>query len=202
MQDQPDSPQEPDLQGEATRLLASLCEGDQPSQERLLELVYEELRRAAASALRRENAGHTLQATALVNEAWMRLIGQSQVEWQGHDHFLAVAATAMRRVLVDHARSKKRDKRGGGAQREDLHSGIVDFSHDLDERLDVLTLHEGLEKLQEHSERAARVVELRFFAGMPEDQVARTLGVARPTVTRDWAAARAWLSDWMSKGDS
>ncbi len=199
VQDQDPEESERAAPSEATLLLSSLAKGDRPAQDRLLELVYEELRRMAGSALRKERADHTLQATALVNEAWMKLVDQENVDWQGRGHFLAVASMAMRRVLVDHARTKKRLKRGGGMQREELHSAIEDLQGGLDQRLDILDLHEGLEALAEHSERAAKVVELRFFGGVSESQAAEILGVSRPTVTRDWRAAHAWLTQWMSR---
>ncbi|MEZ5975432.1 MAG: sigma-70 family RNA polymerase sigma factor [Planctomycetota bacterium] len=194
------TPPDPDpAQGEATRLLDALSSGDKPAQGKLLELVYDQLRKLAGAALRSERIEHTLQPTALVHEAWLRLIGQTQVNWQGRDHFLAVAAIAMRRVLVDYARARQRAKRGGGAPLEDLNSGLADLSEDLDRRLDVLALHEGLERLAQHSERASRVVELRFFAGLSEDDTARILGVTRATVTRDWRAARAWLQNHLDE---
>ena len=199
MQDHPpQDPPGPDP-SEATLLLASLSQGDRPAQDRLLELVYAELRRMAGAALRKERSDHTLQPTALVNEAWMKLVDQDKVDWQGQGHFLAVASIAMRRVLVDHARTKQRLKRGGGVQREELHSAIEDHGQDLELRLDLLDLHEGLEALAEHSERAARVVELRFFGGVSESQAAEILGVSRPTVTRDWRAAQAWLTQRMNQ---
>ena len=183
--------------GDATLFLQALAGGDQGASAPLLELVYSELRRQATTVLRREREGHTLQPTALVHEAWMRLVDQDQVEWQNRAHFLGVASLAMRRVVVDHARARRRAKRGGGARREPLHTAIVDPESQRGEELDVLALNEGLEVLAEHSERAAKVVELRFFAGLTEDEAARVLGVARPTVTRDWRAARAWLSNWL-----
>jgi len=185
--------------GEVTRYLESLSAGDSGASDRVLEAVYAELRGLADAHLRGERAGHTLQPTALVHEAWMKLVDQSRVQWEGKAHFLGVAALAMRRVLVDHARARKRDKRGGGAEREPLQTDLPDSFH-VD--LDLLTLDEGLKELERHSERAARVVELRFFAGLSEDETARVLGVARPTVTRDWRAARAWLSDWMARGEA
>jgi RNA polymerase sigma factor (TIGR02999 family) len=182
--------------GEATVLLSAVAEGDAHASDRLLELVYAELRRLAEGALGGERVGHTLQPTALVHEAWLRLVDQES-GWRNRSHFLGVASLAMRRILVDHARARQRDKRGGGAERDPLHSDLVDAGSGLD--LDVLALNEGLEALEAHSQRAARVVELRFFAGLTEEEAAEVLGVTRPTVTRDWRAARAWLSNRMQR---
>ncbi len=167
-----------------------------------MELVYDEMRRLAGTVLRKERDGHTLQPTALVHEAWLRLVDQDQVEWQNRAHFLGIASLAMRRVVVDHARARLRDKRGAGAEREPLQTGIISGDTDLDGRLEVLALNDGLERLAEHSQRAAKVVELRFFGGLTEDEVAKVLDVTRPTVTRDWRAARAWLSNWMAEGEA
>jgi len=164
-------------------------------------VVYAELKDLAASALRGERVGHTLQATALVHEAWLRLVDQSRVAFGSREHFLGTAALAMRRVLVDHARARGREKRGGNARREILDEDLCAERSALDLDLDVLALDQGLEELARHSARAAKVVELRFFAGLSEEETAATLGVARPTVTRDWRAARAWLSDWLRRGE-
>lgn len=185
---------------EVTRLLAALSEGDVEATERLAERLHAELRRLAAANLRGERADHTLQPTALVNEAWIRLIGQDEVTWQNRAHFLGIAAMAMRRVLVEHARRRQRDKRGGGARREPLHTDVPDPSGDGGGRsLDLLALDAGLEQLQAHSARAARVIELRFFAGLTEEESAEVLGVTRATVARDWRAARAWLQAYVEK---
>ncbi|MDF1836723.1 MAG: ECF-type sigma factor [Planctomycetota bacterium] len=181
-------------------MLSSLASGDRPAQERLLELVHQELQGMARAALNRERGDHTLQATALVHEAWMKLVGQDQVNWQGRSHFLGVASIAMRRVLVDHARGKNRLKRGGGMGREELKTSIVDPHSEGASDLDILALHEGLNALAAYSERASRVVELRFFGGVSEPEAAEILGVSRATVTRDWQAAHAWLTNWMDGG--
>ncbi len=180
--------------GEATELLLALGGGRADTSDRLLEVVYVELRNLADAALRGERADHTLQPTALVHEAWLRLVDQQRVDWRGRAHFLGVAAMAMRRVLVDHARARRREKRGGGARREVLATDPGGREPTLGGDLDLLALHEALEALQEHSERAARVVELRFFAGLTEPQVAEVLGLSEATVARDWRAARAWLA--------
>jgi len=166
----------------------------------LLEVAYAELRSLADAYLSRERADHTLQPTALVNEAWMRLADQADTGWEGRSHFLSIAAIAMRRVLVDHARARQREKRGGGAAREALPTEFPS-ELELELELDVLALHEGLEVLKQHSERAARVVELRFFAGLSEEEAAEVLGIARATAKRDWRLARAWLSAWLRRGE-
>lgn len=151
--------------GEVTQFLAALPRGsDARASAPVVNTVYAELRQLADSALRQERADHTLQPTALVHEAWMKLAGQEGFAWKNRSHFLAVASLAMRRILVDHARGGARDKRGGGAARETLDTEFPsDFN--VGNELDLLALDEGLEKLKVHSERAAKVVELRFFAG-------------------------------------
>jgi RNA polymerase sigma factor (TIGR02999 family) len=190
-----------DGRGEVTRLLGALSEGDAEATERVAERVHAELRRLAAACLRGERADHTLQPTALVNEAWMRLVGQDEVSWQNRAHFLGVAALAMRRVLVEHARRRQRDKRGGGARREPLRTDFPDAAGlERGRELDLLALDAGLEQLERHSARAARVIELRFFAGLTEQESATVLGVTRATVARDWRAARAWLARELRKG--
>jgi RNA polymerase sigma factor (TIGR02999 family) len=189
----PDEDASPPAAGEATLILRALSRGDEVASEQLLRIVYGELRNLADAFLRKEREGHTLQPTALIHEAWLRIAGQEE-DWQNRGHFLGVASLAMRRVLVDHARRRAREKRGGGAQREELRT---QFPGDLGPDIDVIDLHEGLEQLAQHSERSAKVVELRFFAGLTEDEVAEVLGVTRATVTRDWRAARAWLSSWL-----
>jgi RNA polymerase sigma factor (TIGR02999 family) len=141
--------------------------------------------------MRGERAGHSLQPTALVNEAYMRLMDARQVRWQDRSHFLAMSATIMRRILVDHARARQYQKRGGGAQRVTLVDGIGGS----DERPhDVVALDDALEALARFDERKSRVVELRFFGGLGVDEIAHVLGVSRDTVMRDWKLAKAWLS--------
>jgi len=181
---------EPDRRAEATRILSALTAGDEAEASALLELVYDELRGLAGGYLRSERADHTLQPTALAHEAWMRLVDQSRVQWQGRAHFLAVAAQAMRRILVDHARSKKRQKRGGAWQRVELDPELVQTA----ESLDLVALDSALEKLKALDARQAQVVELRFFAGLPVKEVAEVLGVSVGTVERDWRFASAWLA--------
>ena len=171
-------------------LLAELQAGDTQAARRLMPLVYDEFREIAARYLRRERGNHTLQPTALVNEAYLRLIDQSRVQWQGKTHFFAVGAQAMRRVLVDHARSRERLKRGGQRARVTLDEAVA-LSPERDE--DVLALDEALEKLAALDDRQARIVELRFFAGLNVEEVAQLLGVSKRTVEGDWTMARAWL---------
>lgn len=175
-------------QEEITRLLSRWREGDQGAFEVLFGVLYGELRQLAQSYVSQEKEGHTLQGTALVHEAYLRLIGQSQVEWQDRGHFFAVAARAMRRILVDHARREKAAKRGGG-EKVLLDTGLVIGAGGPDfEALD-----EALTRLSEMDPRRTKVVELRFFAGMKEEEIAQHLGISPATVRRDWSVARAWL---------
>lgn len=174
--------------GEVTRLLHAIAGGDAAASERLVPLVYEELRSVAAAHLRSEDVGHTLQPTALVHEAYLRLVGQ-QTAMVGRAHFFALAAQAMRRVLVDHARRRNAQRRGGGRRvtLQDDHA-VTD-----EEPIDLLALDAGLEKLARDHERPARTVELRYFGGLSMSQIADVLGVSKVTVKRDWSFARAWL---------
>jgi len=170
------------------------------SAEALLPLVYDDLRQRAAFYLSRERPGHTLQPTALVHEAYLKLVDQTRVSWRGRTHFFAVGARVMRRLLIDHARGRGREKRGGEWQRVTLAESLQpskDAELDLDQ---LLTLESALEKLAELDEREARVVELRFFAGLKVDEVAHLLGVSRRTVEDDWTHARAWLKRELSRG--
>jgi RNA polymerase sigma factor (TIGR02999 family) len=175
-----------------TQLLQSWRQGDKGAGEKLLPLVYAELHRRAAAAMRREDAGHTLQPTALVHEAYMRLVDQRGPDWQNRSQFYGIAAQMMRRVLIDHAREHLAAKRGGGAKRVTL-SG-VDVAADSDEAVEVLALHDALEKLATLDERQAKVVELRYFGGLSIEEAAEALEISPATVKREWATARAWLS--------
>ena len=176
--------------GEVTDLLEQVNRGDDGALDRLAPIVYDELRRLAASYLNRERADHTLQATALVHEAWMRLTNQREASWESRGHFLAIAATAMRRILANHARDRGRLKRGGDAVRVP----IAEALDAADERgVDLAALDEALERLAAPDPRKARVVELRFYAGLTTEQAASALGVSTPTVKRDWDFARTWL---------
>ncbi len=160
------------------------------SADDLIPVVYEELHELAGSFLRRESEDHTLQPTALVNEAFIRLVDKSKIDWQGRTHFFALGAQAMRRILVDHARKKYADKRGGRNKKVQLDEELV-FTAQSDE--DVLMVDDVLEKLKLESPRQAKIVELRFFGGMQMDEIAAAIGVSKRTVEGDWRMVRAWL---------
>ncbi len=162
--------------------------GDRPAAERLIPAVYDELRRLAARYLRGESGGHTLQPTALVHEAYLRLVDQTRAEFHDRDHFVAVAATAMRRILVDHARRRAAAKRDLGGLKADPNQ-----QPGLDLALDFLAIDEALSRLAEQSARQARVVELRYFAGLGVEEVASVLGVSESTIKNDWSDACAYL---------
>jgi RNA polymerase sigma factor (TIGR02999 family) len=175
---------------DVTELLRACRAGERAALERLLPILYDELRDLAARAMARERGDHTLEPTALVHEAWLKLVDQRQQDWNNRSHFLAIAATAMRRILVNHAEAARAQKRGGGRERIEV-TDVTGLGGA--DRLDVLALDEALTKLAAHDERKAKVVELRFFAGLSEEEVALTLGVTTRTVERDWRMARAWL---------
>jgi RNA polymerase sigma-70 factor, ECF subfamily len=179
----------------ATLVLGELSAGDSTAAERLLPLVYDELRALAAGYLRQERPGHTLQPTALVHEAYVRLVGGSQPDWAGRAHFLAVAARAMRRTLVNHALARKAEKRGGGRTMLSLDP---DSAPAPGGEIDASALSEALDRLEALDERKARVVEMRFFGGMTVEESAGVLGVSVSTVEGDWRFARAWLSKEMA----
>lgn len=173
-----------------TLILKRIGESDQHALDELLPLVYEELRKLAASKMAREASGQTLQATALVHEAWLRLGGDNQPTWENRGHFFAAAAEAMRRILIDTARRKNRQRHGGGMERTsweglELAAGMEDQQ--------LLALDEALDHLAVHDPKKAEVVKLRFFAGLTNEQAAQALGISEPTVKRHWAYARAWL---------
>jgi RNA polymerase sigma factor (TIGR02999 family) len=174
-----------------TELLRAWGAGDAGASEELVPLVYAELRRQARRALRRERDGHTLQATALVHEAWLRLDGQHDARWEGRTQFLAVAAQTMRRVLVDHARARRALKRGGGGTQVTL--GDADHAAAARDDVDVLALDDALARLAILDPRKARLVELRYFAGLSIPEAAAALGISLATVGREWAVARMWL---------
>lgn len=180
---------------EITQLLLAWGAGDKSALDRLAPLVYGELHRLARSYLRRERAGHTLQTTALIHEAYLRLIGARQVNLENRAHFFAVAARLMRQILVDFARTRGYQKRGGGAQQIPL-DGTMMISPERDE--DLLALDEALSALAEVDARKAQVVELRFFGGLTEEETAAALKVSLETVKRDWRIARSWLSRKLS----
>lgn len=175
---------------DVTRLLQDWSEGDAEAAERLMPLVYDELRRLARSYLRRERTDHTLQPTALVNEAYLKLIGQTRVNWQNRSHFFGIAAQVMRRVLVDHARAHASEKRGGPQRKLSLDEANVPAGERASE---LLALDEALRNLSEVFPRKGRVVELRFFGGLSVEETAATLGVSDKTVMREWESAKLWL---------
>jgi RNA polymerase sigma factor (TIGR02999 family) len=176
--------------GEVTRLLGDWGNGDRRALDELLPLVYEELRHLANACLRHEREAHTLQSTALVHEAFLRLVNQRNVEWRGRAHFFGIAAQMIRRILVDHARAQRAAKRGGGAVRLELDDSIA-VAHQRD--LDLIALDDALGRLAILDERQSRIVELRFFAGLSVEDAAEVMGISTATVKREWASARAWL---------
>ncbi|MCU0782614.1 MAG: ECF-type sigma factor [Verrucomicrobia bacterium] len=175
---------------ELTVILQRIDQGDPHAANELLPLVYEELRKLAAQKLAHEAPGQTLQATALVHEAWLRLGGDEQPEWQNRAHFFAAAAEAMRRILIDNARRKRALRHGGGAERVDLDG--LDLAASVDDE-QLLALHEALDRLAAHDAVKAELVKLRFFAGLTIEQAAQVMGFSEPTAKRHWAYARAWL---------
>ena len=182
---------------EVTQLLVKLSSGDRSALDELLPLVYDELRRLANRYLRRERSDHTLQATALVNEAYLRLVDQN-VPWQNRAHFFGVAAEMMRRILVDHARSHQAQKRGSGGIKLSLDDAI----NMSDERAtDLIALDDALKALAEFDPQKSRIVELRFFAGLSIEETAKVLGIGTATVIRQWKMAKAWLYHEVSKGN-
>ncbi|MHC4549455.1 MAG: ECF-type sigma factor [Planctomycetota bacterium] len=181
--------------GDVTRILEAVQRGDERAADRLLTAVYAELRGLAARRLAREPPGQTLQATALVHEAYLRLVGDEEADWQNRAHFFAAAAEAMRRILVERARRKARLKHGGGRARQDLDEADLVV---LPVPVDLLALDEALGRLAQEDPVKAELVKLRFFAGLEVAEAARVLGISRATADRHWAYARAWLYDTMS----
>lgn len=181
---------------EVTQLLRGWREGDDKALDALLPLVYKELRRLAHFQLRNERPDHTLQSAALVNEAYLRLIGVTPPQWEGRTHFFAVAAQLMRQILIDYARRHRAAKRGGNAGKVSLEeTAILSAERDVD----VLALDEALRELAKIDARQSRVVELRFFAGLSLEEISQALEIAPATVERDWIAARAWLHRQISR---
>jgi RNA polymerase sigma factor (TIGR02999 family) len=174
-----------------TEVLQEWRAGNRGAAERLFPLVYDELKRSARRALRGERAEHTLQPTDLVNEVCVKMLGQAQVSWQDRAHFLAVAANQMRCVLVDYARARGTVKRGGGIRRVEIQASLEPST--APPAIDVVALSDALDALTEVDPQQARIVELRFFAGLTSAETAEALGISRATVDRDWAMARAWL---------
>jgi RNA polymerase sigma factor (TIGR02999 family) len=179
-----------ELQHEVTRILREWSDGEADAPARLMPLVYEELRRQARNYLEKERNSHTLQPTALVHEAYLRLVDQTRVSWQNRSHFFGMAANMMRRILVDYARAHASEKRGGAAQRlsiDDIHISVEERAASL------VALDEAVEKLAKFDERKAKIVEMRFFGGLTDEEISEILGVSSRTVWRDWRTARLWL---------
>jgi RNA polymerase sigma-70 factor (ECF subfamily) len=181
---------------EVSRLLIDWGNGNQAALDELIPLVYDELRRLAGRYMRREGQDHTLQTSALVNEAYMRLVDQKNVQWQNRAHFFGVAAQLMRRILVDHARSRSRVKRGGGAQMVSL----ADQAGVSKEAEEVIALDDALTNLAEMDLRKSQIVEMKFFGGLTTEEVAEVLKITTRTVEREWRKARAWLNRAITKG--
>jgi len=184
---------------EVTQLLIDWGEGDKAALDKLLPLVDEELRRLASRYMRRENPGHTLQTSALVNEAYLRLVEQKSVHWQNRAHFFGIAAQLMRRILVDHARSHQYAKRGGGAQKVALDEAAMLTQ---ERAAELVALHEALTELSGMDERKGRIVEMKFFGGLTTEEVAEVLRVTPRTIEREWRKAKAWLHHAISKEEA
>jgi len=178
-------------QGDVTALLAAARRGDHESQGRLFDVVYHQLRGMAAAQMRKERPGHTLQPSALVNEAYVRLLGRGDVPWENRAHFFTTAAGTMRRILIDHARAKRAAKRDGALRRVDLDDAPALFADDDADRL--IAVDDALQTLAEWNARQATVVSLKFFAGLSTEEIASALNVSERTIKRDWRMARAWL---------
>lgn len=185
---------------DVTRLLVDWSNGDQAALDKLLPLVNAELRRLARRYMRRESPGHTLQTSALVNEAYLRLIDQKSVQWQNRAHFFGIAAQLMRRILIDHARKAHYAKRGGGALKVSLDEAAPINKVTEARAAELLAVDEALEKLTAMDARKGRIVELRFFGGLTEEETAEALAVSLPTVQREWRAAKAWLHRMLTDG--
>jgi RNA polymerase sigma factor (TIGR02999 family) len=187
------------MPSETTRLLTSVRGGDRRGVDRLFELVYDDLRRLAARYTCSSSPEKSLQPTEVVHEAFLKLVDQRHVDWRGKSHFMAVGAKAMRHILVDHAKSKGRQKRGGGQRRVPLDEVLVVSIHNED---DILAIDEALEELASINAVRAKIVELRFFAGMTVDEVAEVIGVSKRTVEGHWTLAKAWLRRELSESET
>ncbi|MGI8788904.1 MAG: sigma-70 family RNA polymerase sigma factor [Pyrinomonadaceae bacterium] len=174
-----------------TRMLREWSDGNRAALEDLMPLVYDELHRQAARFLSRERVGHTLQATALIHETYLKLIDQREVKWESRTHFYAIAANLMRRILVDYARAKKRNKRGGDFVKITLHEAAL--IADSKRSIDLMALDEALTRLEKIDAQQARIVELRYFGGLSLAETAEALKISRTTVATDWNMAKAWL---------
>jgi len=177
---------------QVTELLAAWSQGDKEALDKLMPLVYDELRRLARQQMRHERAGHTLQTTALVNEAYLRLVNQDRAQWQNRAQFFGVAARLMRRILVDHARSRHRLKRAGDAHRVSLDQAA---KVSQGQATDLLAVHEALKKLETLNERMGRIVELRFFGGLSIEETAEVMNISCGTVMKDWTFAKAFMHE-------
>jgi len=182
-----------------TEMLHQWSHGRAEVMNDLLPLIYEELHQRAAAYLRRERPNHTLQATALVNEAYLKLIAQREDNWENREHFFSIAAQAMRRILVDHAKTRRRQKRGGSKEDLPLEEALLAAASEQD--VDVVALDEAMAKLAKLDPQQERLVELRYFGGMTLEDAARALGISRATAARNWQVARAWLYREMTRRD-
>lgn len=187
----------PRQEHQITELLAEWSGGNQAALDELYPLVYDELHKLARRYMSRERKGHTLQTTALINEAYVRLVDQRNVQWANRSHFFAISAQIMRRILIDHARRHQYAKRGGGAQQVSLDESAIIALDDLSE---ILRLDEALKSLAELDPRRSRVVELRYFGGLNNEEIAGVLNISENTVIRDWNMARAWLYSQLTTG--
>jgi RNA polymerase sigma factor (TIGR02999 family) len=187
----------PGSEPDVTQLLVNWSKGDQSALDELMPLVYGELRRLAGAYLRRERSNHTLQSTALVNEAFMRLVNQRDVQWRNRAHFYAIAAQMIRRILVDYARSQHAEKRGSGAIKLELDEAMAVAQTGRD--VDLLGLNDALDALAELDERQSRIVELRFFAGLSIEETAEVMHLSPASIKREWQTARAWLFRKMTR---
>jgi len=183
--------------GELTKLLVRFRQGDRHAEAQLIPLVYSELRRLASRYLKRERGDHTLQPTALVHEAFLRMVNEDQPPWQNRAHFFAVAARLMRQILVDHARRHQSLKRGGSCERTTLDEEFILYSPKKSAEL--LALDEALDRLADQDGRQSRIVEMKYFVGLDIEEIAEVLGISPRTVKRDWTMARAWLHQQMTR---
>lgn len=190
------------MSGDVTELLARWAHGDRAALDDMMPVVYSELRRIADAYLRRERSGHTLQPTALVHEAWMRLIKQERPSLTHRKHFFALAAQIMRRILVDHARATQAQKRGGDVTKTQLDEVAAASPHDTTETIELLALDEALSELGRVDARQAQVIEMKYFGGLTLEELADVLGVSAATISRDQRAAEAWLSHALADGRS
>ena len=187
-------------QKEITAMLQAWGKGEREASEDLVRAVYNELRRQARYHLRRERANHTLQTTALINEAYIKLVEQRSFKWESRTHFFALAAEMMRRILVDHAKSKYRQKRGGKEENLPLEAALTVKTGE--QEIDFIALDEALNRLAEIDSQQAKIVELRYFSGLSVEETAKVLGISRATVKRDWAMAKAWLRHELTRSEN